>query len=283
MANLLKEICDGYSRFVLNYREIFFKHPSILQDDLEEVYNRKIEEFQKEGLWTESEALSCLHEQGVWTQGDEENYQRRLRKIRYEKEVISKIKNPLTRKNQEKQLEKEIKTWEELFKERYCVLSKTAERAADEWIEAEHISSSLFQDKGLTVQLEWFDSEVMEKVKEIWRRLSIEEIRKICSTYEFQDIFLTGSESAQQFFGKASIQLTKYQSLLFSQGKYFHGIFTSMNVPEDVQGDPEKIISFAKAQREKMDRGTPDKTRNQMEASGKKSLKGKDLARIETR
>ena len=282
MANILKEICQGFSKISLNGNTAFFKHPSVLQDDLEEIYKKKVKEFQEEGLWTESEALSCLNETGVWTEEQEKEYQRRLNKIRNDKEAISKMKNPLSRRNQEKQVEKDLLIWEEQFKERYSCISKTAEKAAEEFIEAEHVGNSLFEDEGFLVPLKHFDSEIMSEVKKIWERVSVGEIRKVCCMYEFQDLFLTGPESTKQFFGKCSIELTKYQSILFSQAKYFHGIFIHMNIPPDIEGNPEKIISFAKQKREQENRQTTDKTKNQLSSSGKKSLKGKDLAAIET-
>ena len=70
--HIFRDIVSGWSKIIHNKQDAYLKHLSVFdQVDIEDVKNFYYEKAKSRGLPTESESLSRLEEEGLWTSADE--------------------------------------------------------------------------------------------------------------------------------------------------------------------------------------------------------------------
>lgn len=261
-VSIIGEIFDGYSEFEWKGETLFIKHVSI-QDQryLHKYYEKYKDSALERGVDSEKDIINRLREDGMWST-DEEN---KIKSIGAEIKNLIKTKNQLFIPSQKKSFEKDIEDRkQDLYKienKRRSLVGKTAEeyassRASQEMIryfifDCPKLKSNFFSEDDFDnlddVELLLINS-IQSKIS---NRISEDNIQKAVLR-PFFSMYLSQCENSFGFYGKPITLLSVHQLKTITFGRMFHNIFQhTENIPDDIKEDPNKLISFAEAQRNK--------------------------------
>jgi hypothetical protein len=251
-----KEILLSHSLARYNKKFCYIKHfrdidLSLFQENTDEY----IIEAQEKGLETEEEKLILLCKGGHWSWENED----KIKKSKEEIDHLRKTKSKLFIQSQIKEIDKEIK--EEAKKltkislERVQVVGVTAEKLAEKRSNETLIFYSLFADREL--EKEFFSKEEYDelhqdeiyKLMEIYnvscQKFAYDKLQLIAACSFFMSSYGLCADNPYTFFGKPVVNMSVYQTNLFSLGKHYKSILSQGKVPpEEYVNDPEKMVSW---------------------------------------
>lgn len=250
---ILLDICRGYSVFSFLGKDIFVKHPSIIDNLLiSENYKSYVKEFVKKGKVTEKDHIKILIEQNLWSKDKEksistlsEDIDTMERKKRFIKEEIQidGIYESILFLNKKRQ---------NLISERNCLLTNTAESFAyKECINYQLLNFCFLDDKFnekafVKDDLDYLESyyELVNLFIETINSVSFDSLKYLCVSPYFRKIF--SSSKSDNFFSKATMDLTYPQLELLNCANCFSRAASEHHdYPESYDNYPDKILMWA--------------------------------------
>ena len=267
----LIEIFEGYSRFDLNGRTLFFRHFSLKdQNAISLCYNKFKDSATNKGIESQQQIYDRLKEDKTWTEDDEikiielQSYLENLRKTK------SKLLLPSQKEDHQKLIDEEEMKLNLLILRKNELVGTSAEGYASRMSNEEFLRILLYKDESLKEPAfsdEEFGelasteiSEISKKYFELSERLGDENIQKIVLE-DFFNMYISFCEDSFNFFGKFVYQMTSYQMKLLLYGRIFHNIFQyNEDIPDYMRKDPKAIFEFidSKKTREKYQNDSRD-------------------------
>ena len=247
-------LCHSLARY--NKKFCYIKHfkdidLSLFQENTDEY----IMEAQEQGLETEKEKLTLLCKEGHWTWEEEDE----IKKLKGQVDNLKRTRSKLFIQAQVKKIEKEIKAKEDKLAEvtsrRIEIVGITAEKFAEKKSNETLIFYSLFADRDLKEPFfskEEYDEihqgeiyKLMDLYNESCLRFSYDKLQLVAACSFFMSSYGLCGDNPLTFFGKAVIEMSVYQTNLFSLGKHYKAILSQgKSPPEEYMDDPEKMASW---------------------------------------
>ena len=251
-----KEILLSHSLARYNKKFCYIKHfrdldLSLFQENTDEY----IIEAQEQGLETEDEKLVILCKGEHWTWEEEDE----IKRLKDEVNSLRKTKSKLFIQVQVKEIEKKIKEEaQKLAKISFRTadaLGITAEKFAEKKSNENLIFYSLFSDRDL--KKPFFSKEEYDEIhqREIYKlmdlynesclRFSYDKLQLVAACSFFMSSYGLCGDNPYTFFGKSVIDMSVYQTNLFSLGKHYKAILAQgKSPPDEYINDPQKMASW---------------------------------------
>ena len=260
--SLIGEAFDGYSQFYLNKRPVYIKHVTIRdQRYLHKYYKKYIKIAVDKGLDQKKEREAYILKEGIWSEEDEMKISSLEKEVQNLEATAKAIFLTSQKESIIKEVEERRKELEDLKNERHEVIGKTAEDYAASRSGDELLRFLLFKDEGL--QENFYTPEEFEEL-ESWEVLKINSLQRTVQEElnddtiqqavlrPFFSMYLPLCDRVADFYGKPITELTIYQLRVALYGRMFHNIFQyTEDIPDYIRDDPQKLISFSQAQRNK--------------------------------
>tara|TARA_R110001583_G_scaffold12547_4_gene55623 strand:- start:1933 stop:2916 length:984 start_codon:yes stop_codon:yes gene_type:complete len=260
--SLIGEAFDGYTEAVINDQTVYIKHISIRDQRYLHKYYQKYKEIAlSKGVESEEERLAYVIEEGLWDEADD----RKIAALEFEiKNLKSSIKSlflPSQREAMTETIAEREAEAEDLRVSRKEVMGKTAEDYATSRSGDEISRFLLFKNSDLTehfyTEKEFAELETWEIIKinslqtEIHKRLTDDTIQEAVLR-PFFSMYLSSCEKVAAFYAKPVTALSIYQLKVVLYGNMFFNIFQhTTDVPDDIKENPQKLLAFSDAQRNK--------------------------------
>ena len=260
--SLIGEVFDGYSTDFFEGQEVFVKHLNIRDQRYIHNYYEKYKNIALvKGIDSESDMLERLKKDGMWDEKDDSKISSLELEINNLKKTKDVVFLPSQKENFNKTIEAKLGELHELELKRAEVVGVTAESYATSRCGDEMLRFSLFKDKNFNNYLfseEDFSELEIHQVKRLGeiangsaKRLGEDNI-KWAVLRPFFSMYLSNCENINDFYGKAVITLSVYQLKVAMYGKVFHSIFQyTDDIPDSIRQDPDKLMAFSEAQRNK--------------------------------
>ncbi len=262
LRRVLSEVVDGYTKIVVDKKDVFVKHfASEDQYLLESNYKTVFETARAKGLPTEQESLDLLIKEDIWSEQEEGE----LIELGNYLENLKNTKKNLIIPSQIEGIKKDISDAEEkinnLKGKRNSLITSTCESYATNKNNDFSIYLSFFKDPECKVKyLDWeefcevpkAELQVMfaEYIKGI-DHLSIRNIKYLSISNVFSIYYnILGKDNLYKFFDVKPYYLTYYQLNLLNYAKILNSILENVEkIPEEIKQDPEELLSFAESSR----------------------------------
>ena len=255
LEKLFREIRQGFSSFIYEGSPCFVRHASYGQTDiLNEAYEEYFNKAKSKGVMTEKELLETLEEQGVWTQEDEDLFDKKEIEAANLKKTAANLIVKAQRKSFEKRIKDLEKTLSKHREKRASLVRNTAEEYAEKRANEIFMFNSLFKDKEfkeLFFSQEDFDhlnkielGKVYIEYNNSTKEFSQDNIRQISIEPFFTSLFNLFDKDVSNFYGKSVFDLTYYQINLLNYGKLFSKIFENKEIPKAIHRDAKKILDY---------------------------------------
>ena len=225
-------------------------------DSERSLYESKAREM---GVQTKEEFAKILDEQGSWTKENEKEISQNKVLLRN----LYKTKSKLFLKSQVDQVKKQIKTVEEKLQEleftKKSLFVNTVEGFGDKKINQQYIRLSTYKDEFLEenkFSVEEFDElenddllELIGAYNAVTAKFLGDNMKLAALSPIFLNFFYLCDDNAVNFYGRPIVELSFYQTELFSYGLKFKNILsdTKNKPPDDIADDPERLIEWAEA------------------------------------
>lgn len=256
LKRLLFDLTNGYSKNEFLGKTIYFKHLGILdQSKLDIDSSAFYDDALAKGLETEKTRLQAIHETREWT----DNEELELKQVEFDKENAEKVRRHLSMPSQMQDNRKFIEECNQKIREiqarKMEKVGLTAETFSTSKTNEAYIYHSSYSDANLKTYFftdEEYDQLTRKELNSLVMTyndsvmlMSPENIRKLGFSIFFYQYFATCGQNPLTFYGKPSIQMTFYQTLLFREASTFDQIMKSgKEIPEDIMDNPEKIIDW---------------------------------------
>jgi hypothetical protein len=263
LKTVFTDIVKGYS--VVHdqtFGKIYVKHlNSFDSSDIEIAKQRYYDKAKNMDVATEAEQEKILLEQGLWTEDQEKriaeqrifvnNLIRQKGKL-YLKSQIEKLKDHIT-DSQEKLEKMEI--------EKIQLMGQTCERFSNKKVNEYYMYTSVYQDDELedkkftSTQFDELTDDELSALIGIYNqstaKFNSSVIKRVSLSPLFLNFFYLCDDNAVNFYGKPIIELSFYQTEVFSHGLSFKNILsdTKNKPPDEIANDPDKLIEWADANR----------------------------------
>lgn len=256
LRKLFRDITRGYSQYKYEGRDVYIKHLTTHdQVELEEVYDRYLEEAKARNIPTEESNLDLLIAEGDWTDEDEEYIHE---KKKYLNSLISNKKHIGLKSQIDEQnriIEATSKELADKQAEKENLMGRTCEKYARERVNDYYILESFYSNRELTdkmyTQKEYDEISRDELINIInihnkcHNTLSEENIQKLILE-DFFFAYMPFCEDSTQFYGQAVCNLTHHQIKLIVYSRVFKSIFEKHDkIPEHIKKDPGALLDFA--------------------------------------
>ena len=260
--SLIGEAFDGYTEVSFLDSAVYIKHVSITdQRYLQKYYKKYRQVALDKGLDTQEERAAYVLKEGIWDEKDDMEIQSLTFETENLKKTIKSLFLPSQKEAMQKDVDERLKRLGELKIKKREIIGQTAEDYASNRAADEILRYLLFKDKELTQHLyseeEFGELEMWEVSRlttfqaDIQDRLSDIRIQEAVLR-PFFSMYLSLCEDAYGFYQKPVTHLTIYQLRVVLFGKMFFNIFQfTDDIPEDFKQDPEKLMAFSEAQRNK--------------------------------
>jgi hypothetical protein len=258
ILNSYNAIIDGYSPVkLLSGGTFLFKHPT--QSEIVDIFNKTeefVEDAVSQGIDKEEDQIKFIIEQGWWTKEQEAHLNANRTMIIQ----LSKTRQKMRYFSEKEHLSNQIKNHEniveDLLKSRAEYIGLTAESWGNSKSIEYYIAKLAYnpdKSKIFATPEDFYDLE--EKIVIEYKigyyqhcnEISGHRIKQVAASAFFQNLFYIADESVMSFFGKPVISLTKYQSDLMLNGKWYRHILknSQSKIPETIMEDPDKFIEWA--------------------------------------
>ena len=260
--SLVGEAFDGYTEAVLDDTPAYVKHVSLKDQRYLHKYYEKYKNLAlSKGLEAEKDRLAYVIKEGIWSHEEDS----KIGSLKLEIENLKRTKTQLPLPSQQEQMGNTIsertKDLSKLLADRQEIVGKTAEEYATSRSGDEVLRFLLFKDDKLTEHL-YTEEEFGEL--EAWQIARINFIQADISQ-RFSDIkiqeavlrpffsmYLSLCENVGDFYNKSITSLSIYQLRVVLFGRMFFNIFQNTeDIPDNIKGDPEKLIAFSEMQSNK--------------------------------
>ena len=264
--SLIGEAFDGYTEAVFNEKTVYIKHISIRDQRYLHKYYEKYRQLAiKKGLESEEDRLKYVIKEGIWEDKDDQ----KIASLEYEvsnlKRTVRSIFLPSQKEAMNQTIDEKLNEIESLKESRKEVIGQTADDYATSRSADEILRFLLFKNKDLTEHLyseeefanlePWEIIELTSIQKNVQDRLSDSRIQEAVLR-PFFSMYLSLCEDVNGFYSKPVTGLTIYQLRVVLFGRMFFNIFQfTDDIPENIKQDPQKLIAFSEAQRNKTNGG----------------------------
>lgn len=260
--SLIGEVFDGYSTDIFEGQEVFVKHLNIRDQRYIHNYYEKYKNIAlTKGIDSESAMLKRLKKDGMWDDKDDSKISSLELEIGNLKKTRDAVFLPSQKETFQKNIDDKTKELYGLKSKRAEVVGVTAESYATSRCGDEMLRFSLFKDNNFNDYLfseeDFAELEPHQVIKlggivnSSAERLGEENI-KWAVLRPFFSMYLSNCENINDFYGKAVITLSVYQLKVAMYGKVFHSIFQyTDDIPDNIREDPDKLMAFSEAQRNK--------------------------------
>lgn len=260
--SLIGEVFDGYSTDFFEGQEVFVKHLNIRDQRYIHNYYEKYKNIAlTKGIDSESAMLERLKKDGMWDEKDDSKISSLELEIGNLKKTRDAVFLPSQKETFQKNIDDKTKELYGLKSKRAEVVGVTAESYATSRCGDEMLRFSLFKDDNFNDYLfseeDFAELEPHQVIKlggivnSSAERLGEENI-KWAVLRPFFSMYLSNCENINDFYGKAVITLSVYQLKVAMYGKVFHSIFQyTDDIPDNIREDPDKLMAFSEAQRNK--------------------------------
>jgi hypothetical protein len=253
-----KEILEGCSPYRENSDKLYLKH--FKEKDfglLDAEFFLFYEEAISKDLTSDKSQLEIIIKQGHWTEKKEEEIsdtEASIKEAEVKLKTIVDIRQIKGRRKFRDRLEDKLYA---LRKERSELIGMTCEVYATKKINEKIIYYAFFKDGDLKERLfteeefaELSQGDLQDKIRiynKITDFLSARWIKKIAALPFFLNPFFLAKEDAHAFFGEPLVNLTIYQTDLFSRGKYYKSILSESDgkePPHEFYKDLDKLSEW---------------------------------------
>ena len=260
--SLIGEVFDGYSTDFFEGQEVFVKHLNIRDQRYIHNYYEKYKNIAlTKGIDSESAMLERLKKDGMWDEKDDSKISSLELEIGNLKKTRDAVFLPSQKETFQKNIDNKTKELYDLKSKRAEVVGVTAESYATSRCGDEMLRFSLFKDDNFNDYLfseeDFAELEPHQVIKlggivnSSAERLGEENI-KWAVLRPFFSMYLSNCDNINDFYGKAVITLSVYQLKVAMYGKVFHSIFQyTDDIPDNIREDPDKLMAFSEAQRNK--------------------------------
>ena len=260
--SLIGEVFDGYSTDFFEGQEVFVKHLNIRDQRYIHNYYEKYKNIAlTKGIDSESAMLKRLKKDGMWDDKDDSKISSLELEIGNLKKTRDAVFLPSQKETFQKNIDNKTKELYDLKSKRAEVVGVTAESYATSRCGDEMLRFSLFKDNNFKdylfseedfAELEAYQvKRLSDIVNDSAKRLGEDNI-KWAVLRPFFSMYLSNCDNINDFYGKAVITLSVYQLKVAMYGKVFHSIFQyTDDIPDNIREDPDKLMAFSEAQRNK--------------------------------
>ncbi len=260
-GRIYSEICRGFSTDLIEGSTVYFKHPTIAEHfSTYSNYDIFISDGRKKGLELEVEKVEEAIKGGWWTSEKES----RLNFLRKTAQNLFKTRDKLLLLSQKVEIEKQIKQTEAILvtytKERREIVGYTLEDYASSKLTEELLIFFTYKNSEFTERLfsnrsEYYDltDGHVEKIKigfdQYSRIFNNDNIRRVAASGFFQNLVYL-NEDAYSFWGKPTVQCTKYQIDLLLYGKMYKNMIKSYAengkpIADQILNDPDTFVEWS--------------------------------------
>lgn len=262
-GRIYNEIVKGFSEETIDKKTYYFKHSNFSEHfNIYNNYNLILEYVRRQGLPTEEEKIQDAIKEGWWSKEKESE-------INILKKTVTnliKTKSKLIMPSQKESIDKQIRRTQAILatfsKERGEIVNFTAEEYTTKRFLDETVIVLTFKNRGLTEQAftqeEYYNLSdgFSDKIKGAFSKYSnafnLTNLKHIAASGFFQNLVYL-NEDAYSFWGKPTVQCTKYQIDLLVYGKMYKNLIKNYAengkpVPEDVVADAEKFVLWVENQ-----------------------------------
>ena len=249
------DILNGYSLFESDkFGTAFIKHLSTSDvTDLDKEKKRHEKVVSELDIPSQKEQEELLDKEGIWTKEDKIKIDELSLYIKNLQETKSRCFLHSQKMEIAKEIEKKQFELSKCLAEREEYMGHTAEKYVDKKVNEYYANHILYKDADFKEHKwsmeEWeelTDEETMHIISlygKSTRGLSSKIIKKVALSGFFTNIFYMCDNNPYYFYGKPIINLTYFQSELFSYGMYFKHLMTDSKVqpPEEIMNDPDAL------------------------------------------
>lgn len=260
LLSSLIEIFDGYSRFDLNGRTLFFRHFLLRDQNNASLSHEKYKNIAiKKGIQTKDQSLERIKKDECWNEQDDLKIAELQLYIENLKKTKDKLFLPSQKENHQKTIDEEQEKLNQLAGKRQELIGLTAEDYASKMSNEEFLRLLIYSDedlKNLTFTNDEFGELSSEDILNISKsyfsiseKLNDETIQTIV-LQDFFNMYISNCEDSYNFFGKYLYQMSAYQIKLLLYGRIFNNIFQyNEDIPDYIKKDPKSIFSFVDSKR----------------------------------
>ena len=261
-VSIIGEIFDGYSEILFKETPIFVKHVSI-QDQryLHKYYEKYKDTALKRGVDSEEDVLKRLSKDEMWSSGDESKIGSLALEIKNLKQTQKKLFVPSQKESFQRDINEKESEILKLQQKRKELVGKTAEDYASSRASQEMIRYFIFD--GPDLKNNYFSEEEFDEIDDIElfiinseqtiiaERIS-ESNLQMAVLRPFFSMYISQCEDVYGFYGKPITKLSIHQLKVAIFGRMFFNIFQhTEDIPDNIKEDPEKLLAFSEAQRNK--------------------------------
>ena len=261
-VSIIGEIFDGYSEILFKETPIFVKHVSI-QDQryLHKYYEKYKDTALKRGVDSEEDVLKRLSKDEMWSSGDESKIGSLALEIKNLKQTQKKLFVPSQKESFQRDINEKESEILKLQQKRKELVGKTAEDYASSRASQEMIRYFIFD--GPDLKNNYFSEEEFDEIDDIELLVINSEQNKIAERISesniqnavlrpFFSMYMSQCENVYGFYGKPITKLSVHQLKVAVFGRIFFNIFQhTEDIPDNIKEDPEKLLAFSEAQRNK--------------------------------
>jgi ASC-1-like (ASCH) protein len=261
-VSIIGEIFDGYSEILFKETPIFVKHVSI-QDQryLHKYYEKYKDTALKRGVDSEEDVLKRLSKDEMWSSGDESKIGSLALEIKNLKQTQKKLFVPSQKESFQRDINEKESEILKLQEKRKNLVGKTAEDYASSRASQEMIRYFIFD--GPDLKNNYFSEEEFDEIDDIELLIINAEQNKIAERISesniqnavlrpFFSMYMSQCENVYGFYGKPITKLSVHQLKVAVFGRMFFNIFQhTEDIPDNIKEDPEKLLAFSEAQRNK--------------------------------
>ena len=262
-GRIYNEIVKGFSEEKIAKKTFYFKHSSFSEHfNIYNNYSLILEDVRRQGLPTEEEKIKEAIKEGWWSKDKE-----------FEVDILKKTvtnliktKSKLIIPSQKESIDKQIRRTQAILatfsKERSEIVHFTAEEYTSKRFLDETVIALTFKNKELTEQAftqeEYYNlsDSISDEIKGAFSKYSsafcLINLKHIAASGFFQNLVYL-NEDAYSFWGRPTVQCTKYQIDLLVYGKMYKNLIKNYAengkpVPEDVVAVAEKFVLWVENQ-----------------------------------
>ena len=260
--SLVGEAFDGYTEAVLGDKTVYIKHLNIRDQRYLHKYYEKYKNLALDkGLETQDERVAYVLKEEIWTAEDDQKIESLQFEINNLKVTVKNLFLPSQQEDMQKTITERLAELHTLKLKRQEVIGKTAEDYATGRSADEILRFLLFKNKELTEHLyseeefgeleSWEVAKITELQSSVVERFMDSRIQEAVLK-PFFAMYLSLCEDVAGFYQTPLPELTIFQLKVALFGRMFFNMFQfTENIPENIKEDPEKLIAFSEAQRNK--------------------------------
>lgn len=254
---LYADILRGYSPAFLGNKLVYFKHTTHYESANQDIkYSFFLEKAIKDSLPTYEQRKNYLIEEKSWSKAGEDSISKLESNIKNLQQSKSQKFLDKDRDELQKKIDSDQRELNHLLFERESMIGFVAEKYASKRANEHYIFSVIYENvenKKRLYSAEEFDelnSQEIDNIVVLYNGViegfDPKNIKKISLFPPFFNLFSLCDNNIFNFYGKPMLELTFYQTEIFSSAKNFRTILSNSKTPPppSVLEDPDKLIEW---------------------------------------